>query len=124
VLDRGWETRRHLTGRRVAQNLADARRITPHCRQVEIEKEAIRRVQDSLKNRRSILPALELAARLNREIGIGSEDRVRFRQASDRSSHHHRVNAEAVLSRSVRWQAQGNFETGKTLEKAPTQSQL
>jgi hypothetical protein len=37
--------------------------------------EAVRRVQENLKNRRSVLPTLELAARLNREIGLGSEDR-------------------------------------------------
>jgi hypothetical protein len=37
--------------------------------------EAVRRLQENLKNRRSVLPTLELAARLNREIGLGSEDR-------------------------------------------------
>jgi len=40
----------------------------------EVETEAIKRLEESLKNRRSILPTLELAARLNREIGLGSED--------------------------------------------------
>lgn len=38
----------------------------------EVEAEAIKRLEESLKNRRSILPTLELAARLNREIGLGS----------------------------------------------------
>jgi len=38
--------------------------------------EAVKRVQENLKNRRSVLSTLELAARLNREIGLGSEDRV------------------------------------------------
>jgi hypothetical protein len=37
--------------------------------------EAVRRVQENLKNRRSVLPTLELAARLNHEIGLGSEER-------------------------------------------------
>ena len=37
--------------------------------------EAVRRLQENLKNRRSVLPTLELAARLNREIRLGSEDR-------------------------------------------------
>jgi len=37
--------------------------------------EALKRVQENLKNRRSVLATLELAARLNREIGLGSEDR-------------------------------------------------
>jgi len=37
--------------------------------------EAVRRVQENLKTRRSVLPTLEFAARLNREIGLGSEDR-------------------------------------------------
>ena len=32
-------------------------------------------MQENLKNRRSVLATLELAARLNREIGLGSEDR-------------------------------------------------
>jgi hypothetical protein len=38
--------------------------------------EVVKRVQENLKNRRSVLSTLELAARLNREIGLGSEDRV------------------------------------------------
>jgi hypothetical protein len=37
--------------------------------------EAVRRLQENVKNRRSVLPTLELAARLNREIGLGSEER-------------------------------------------------
>jgi hypothetical protein len=37
--------------------------------------QAIRRLQENLKNRKSVLSTLELAARLNREIGLGSEDR-------------------------------------------------
>jgi Family of unknown function (DUF5681) len=37
--------------------------------------EAVRRFQDNLKARKTVMPALELAARINREIGIGSEDR-------------------------------------------------
>jgi len=35
----------------------------------------VRRLQENLKNRKSVLSTLELAARLNREIGLGSEDR-------------------------------------------------
>jgi hypothetical protein len=42
----------------------------------ETRAEAVKRVQENLKNRRSVLSTLELAARLNREIGLGSEDRV------------------------------------------------
>jgi hypothetical protein len=41
----------------------------------ETRTEAVRRVQENLKHRRSVLATLELAARLNREIGLGSEDR-------------------------------------------------
>ena len=37
--------------------------------------EAVRRVQENLKNRRTVLSTLELAARLNKEIGLGAEDR-------------------------------------------------
>ena len=37
-------------------------------------EEALKRLQENLKNRRSVLATLELAARLNREIGLGSED--------------------------------------------------
>jgi len=36
--------------------------------------EVVRRLQENLRNRRSVLATLELAARLNREIGLGSED--------------------------------------------------
>jgi hypothetical protein len=42
----------------------------------ETRTEAVRRVQENLKNRRSVLATLELAARLNTgKIGLGSEDR-------------------------------------------------
>jgi hypothetical protein len=37
--------------------------------------EAVRRLQENLKNRKSVLSTLELAARLNREIGLGSDER-------------------------------------------------
>jgi uncharacterized protein DUF5681 len=41
----------------------------------DVRAEAVRRVQENLKNRRTVLSTLELAARLNKEIGLGSEDR-------------------------------------------------
>jgi hypothetical protein len=44
-------------------------------RDKDTRNEAVRRLQENLKNRKSVLPTLELAARLNREFGLGSEDR-------------------------------------------------
>jgi hypothetical protein len=37
--------------------------------------EAISRLQEAMKNRKTVLQSLEFAARMNREIGLGSEDR-------------------------------------------------
>jgi hypothetical protein len=37
--------------------------------------DAISRLQETMKNRKTVLQSLEFAARVNREIGIGSEDR-------------------------------------------------
>jgi hypothetical protein len=37
--------------------------------------DAICRLQEALKNRRTVLQSLEFAARVNRETGLGSEDR-------------------------------------------------
>ena len=39
-------------------------------------KEAILRLRDSLKQRKTVVQTLEFAARVNREIGLGSEERV------------------------------------------------
>ena len=37
--------------------------------------DAITRLQETMKNRKTVLQSLEFAARVNREIGLGSEDR-------------------------------------------------
>src|SRR6267142_3976398 len=37
--------------------------------------DAIARLQETMKNRKTVLQSLEFAARVNREIGLGSEDR-------------------------------------------------
>jgi hypothetical protein len=37
--------------------------------------DAISRFQEALKNRKTVLQSLEFAARVNRETGLGSEDR-------------------------------------------------
>jgi hypothetical protein len=37
--------------------------------------QAIARLQETMKNRRTVLQSLEFAARVNREIGLGSDDR-------------------------------------------------
>src|SRR6266545_4628369 len=39
-------------------------------------KEAILRLRDSVKQRKTVVQTLEFAARVNREIGLGSEERV------------------------------------------------
>jgi Family of unknown function (DUF5681) len=39
----------------------------------EIHQQAVERVRENLIARKTVLPHLEFAARLNREIGIGSE---------------------------------------------------
>lgn len=39
-------------------------------------KEAILRLRDSLKQRKTVVQTLEFAARVDREIGLGSEERV------------------------------------------------
>jgi hypothetical protein len=45
-------------------------------------KEAILRLRDSLKQRKTVVQTPEFAARVNREIGLGSEER----SAASRSS--------------------------------------
>ena len=37
--------------------------------------DAIERLQDTIRNRKTVLQSLEFAARVNRETGLGSEDR-------------------------------------------------
>ena len=39
-------------------------------------KEAIERYRETLKTRKTVISGLEFAARVNREIGLGSEERV------------------------------------------------
>ena len=54
----------------MAKALLEHGRITP-----DVMAEAIERLRETLTNRKTVLQSLEFAARLNKEIGFGSEDR-------------------------------------------------